>query len=69
LTLRQDSSRLTGKTLWFSREDEQPQHHTALQMTRHNIVRPHESMKKTCKIYIRGKIWRKYQKRTPTMSA
>jgi len=45
LTLRQDNNRLTGKTLWFSREDEQPQHHAALQMTNHNIVRLHESLK------------------------
>jgi len=38
-------------------------------MAKHNIVRPHESLKKPCKIHIRGKIWRKYQKRTPMMSA
>jgi len=69
LTLRQDNSRLTGKTLWFSREDELAKHHAALQMTRHNIVRPHEYLKKPCKIHIRGKIWRKYQKRTPMMYA
>jgi len=35
----------------------------------HNIVRPHESLKNPCKIHIRWKIWRKYQKRSPVMSA
>jgi len=69
LTLRQDKSRLTGKTLRFSREDERLQHHTAPQMTRQEIVRQHESLKKPCKIHIRGKIRRKYQKRTSMISA
>ena len=68
LTLRQDNNRLTRKTLGYSKKDEWLQHHATLQMTDHNFVRTHDSLKKPCKTQVNGKVWRKYQKRTPMMS-
>jgi len=68
LTLRQDNNRLTGKTLGYSKKDEWLQHHATLQMTDHKFIRTRDSLKKPCKTQVKGKVWRKYQKRTPMMS-
>jgi len=35
----------------------------------HNIVRPHETLKIYNPQQIQGKVWRKYEKQTPAMSA
>ncbi|BDZ69346.1 hypothetical protein [Methanobacterium ferruginis] len=69
LTLRQDNNRLTRKTLGYSKTDEWLQYHATLQMTEHNFVRTHDSLKKPYKKQIKGKVWRKYKNQTPMMSA
>jgi len=58
LTLRQDNNRLTRKTLGYSKKYEWLQHHATLQMTDHNFVRTHDSLKKPCKTQVKGKVWR-----------
>lgn len=68
LTLRQENKRFTRKTLGYSKEDEWPQYHLTLQMTHHNFVRTHHSLKKPEKTQIKGKTYRKYKKQTPMMS-
>ncbi|BDZ68649.1 hypothetical protein [Methanobacterium ferruginis] len=68
LTLRQDNNRLTRKTLGYSKTDEWLQYHATLQMTEHNFVRTHDSLKKPYKKQIKGKVWRKYKNQTPMMS-
>ncbi|NYB26453.1 MAG: hypothetical protein HVN34_09460 [Methanobacteriaceae archaeon] len=68
LTLRQDNNRLTRKTIGYSKKDEWLQHQTTLQITNHNFIRTHESLKIVDKKQIKGKTWKKYRKQTPTMS-
>jgi len=68
LTLRQDNNRLTRKTLGYSKKDEWQQYHAQLQMTHHNFVRTHDSLKIPKLTQIQGKTWKKYQKQTPLMS-
>jgi IS1 family transposase len=46
LNLRQENKRLVRKTLAYSKEDEWLQYHLTLQMTEHNLARPHSSLKK-----------------------
>jgi len=68
LTLRQDNNRLTRKTLGYSKKDKWLQYQSILYMTNHNFVRTHEALKILDNKQIQGKTWRKYQKRTPSMS-
>lgn len=68
LTLRQDNNRLTRKTLGYSKKDEWQQYHAQLQMTHHDFVRTHDSLKILKPTEIQGKTWRKYKKQTPLMS-
>jgi len=68
LTLRQDNNRLTRKTLGYSKKDKWQQYQVLFQMTHHNFVRTHDSLKILKPTQIQGKTWKKYQKQTPLMS-
>ena len=69
LNLRQENKRLSRKTLGFSKEDQWLQYQATLHMTSHNFTRPHFSLKKLNLKKIKGKVWKKFDKVTPMMSA
>jgi len=68
LNLRQENKRLARKTSSYSKKDEWLQHSISLQKTTHNFTRPHFALKKENPKRIIGKVWKKYDKRTPMMS-
>jgi len=69
LNLRQKNKRLARKTLAYSKDDKWLQHSFTLQMTAHNFSRPHHPLKKPNLKKIKEKVWKKYDKITPMMSA
>jgi IS1 family transposase len=69
LNLRQENKRLARKTLAYSKEDEWLQYQATLHMTTHNFTRPHLGLKKLNPQKIKDKIWKKYDKITPMISA
>ena len=69
LNLRQENKRLARKTIAYSKEDKWLQYSLTLQMTAHNFVRQHWSLTKPNLKKIKDKVWKKYDRITPTMSA
>ncbi len=68
LTLRQDNNRLRRKTIGYSKEDIWLHYQNVFYMTYFNLIRSHESLKAPVNEHIKGKVWRKYRKTTPSMS-
>ena len=69
LTLRQDNNRLTRKTLGYSKDDVWLGHQTTFYMAYFNFVRTHHALRIPVKIGAKENMLKKFQKRTPMMSA
>ena len=69
LTLRRENSTLQRKTLSFAKDEGELKAHLALQVAYYHFVRPHLSLRKRVAENADNKATRRWQKRTPAMSA
>lgn len=69
LTLRQENHRLGRKTLGYSKEDIWLYYQAVFYMANYNFVRTNDALKIPMKRRVNGRVWQKYQYRTPAMSA
>lgn len=69
LTLRRENSTLQRKTLSFAKNDDEFKAHLALQIAYYHFVRPHLSLHEKIMESSEKKPYRRWQKRTPAMSA
>lgn len=69
LTLRRENASLQRKTLSFAKDEGELKAHLALQTAYYHFVRPHLSLRERVVESADNKSPRKWQKRTPAMSA
>jgi len=69
LTLRRENSTLQRKTLSFAKDEDELKAHLALQVAYYHFVRPHLSLREKVVNSADNKVSRRWQKRTPAMSA
>jgi hypothetical protein len=69
LTLRRENSTLQRKTLSFSKDEEELKAHLALQVAYYHFVRPHLSLREKIEQIADNNASRRWEKRTPAMSA
>lgn len=69
LTLRRENSTLQRKTLSFAKDDDELKAHLSLQVAYYHFVRPHLSLREKVDQSQGNNANRKWQKRTPAMSA
>ena len=69
LTLRRENSTLQRKTLSFAKDEDELKAHLALQVAYYHFVRPHLSLREKVVQGADNKASRRWQKRTPAMSA
>lgn len=69
LTLRRENSTLQRKTLSFAKDEDELKAHLALQVSYYHFVRPHLSLREKVVESVDNIASRRWQKRTPAMSA
>jgi len=70
LTLRRENSTLQRKKLSFAKDEAELKAHLALQVAYYHFVRPHLSLReRLAESAAESKVFRRWQKRTPAMSA
>lgn len=69
LTLRRENSSLQRKTLSFAKDEDELKAHLALQVAYYHFVRPHLSLREKIAGDPDDNVCRRWQKRTPAMSA
>ena len=69
LTLRRENSTLQRKTLSFAKDEDELKAHLALQVAYYHFVRPHLSLREKLMESAEKKASRRWQRRTPAMSA
>jgi hypothetical protein len=69
LNYRHENRRLTRKTIAFSKTAEALGHQLEFHQAHHNLVRPHRGLAHRVNVPMRGRVHRRWEKRTPAMAA